>query len=161
MELPWELQRCLNDLALLAPRPATRLLCLGAIAIPVFYWDIRHRRIPGAVTGTFLLVGGLIACFSMRPLVWIIPLRLCVGLVVPQVVRIATGGGIGGGDVNLSGGMAVMMGVGQWCLSLLAASILALLTLLATGEARRTEAGVPFGPYMLAGAVVVTVAGAY
>lgn len=110
------------------------------------------------VTLTFVMVSGLLVVVTERPRSFVIPMRMICGLLIPLAVRRATGKGVGMGDVHLSCGLAVLLGLRAWGATLLAASILSILFFAVVGKLSDPEAGVPFGPFLMAGAILSTTA---
>ena len=136
----------------------TIVICLIGVAVPVFIWDLRQYRIPNGVTVTFLLICSLVIIIHEHPAVHIVPSRMIVGGVVPLAVRRFTCNGIGLGDVRLSAGIAVLLGIQVWGIAVLIASFLALLCFVMIGKLNDSEAGLPFGPFLVSGAILSTVA---
>jgi len=115
-----------------SPSPGAVPTLLGLFAI-VAWFDLRHGRIPDWATG---------AGFAGATL---------VGLGVPLIARWASGGRLGWGDVKLSLVLALLVGPVRAAVGLVAASVLALCG--AFGS--RCEAGIAFGPYLVAGMIIV------
>ncbi|WP_414944894.1 prepilin peptidase [Amycolatopsis sp. cmx-11-32] len=80
------------------------------------------------------------------------------------ILAVATGGGVGAGDVSAAAVVGLVTGWIGWVQvagALLTASLLALVMVAAPGVRRRDEDGatmVPFGPCLLAGALVMVLA---
>ena len=153
MELLRNLPSCLS----LPPGAVARIACLVIIAVPVFVFDLRLHRIPNAVSVPFLLFGGLVALALERPAVHVVPARLIVGLLAPLSIRRATRSGLGMGDVRLSAGIAVLIGFIPWGGALIIGSLFALICFAATGQLADPEAGLPFGPFLVVGAIAAEV----
>ena len=122
------------------------IVVLWALALTVF--DIRHRRLPNALTlpGAAVVLGGaavggrgwpaLVGALSLAAV------YLAVHLVVP--------GGLGAGDVKLAlgvGGLTGACGLDAWLLAALGAPMLTALLAVAVAVRDRT-ATVPHGPSM-------------
>lgn len=153
MVLLQELESCLS----VSPAKVGTIACLVGFAVPVFLWDLRHTRIPNGVTVTFILVVGFFVVVTERPGALAMPGRMVVGLCIPLVVRHVTRNGVGMGDVHLSCGIAVLLGVKLWSASMLVASLLAILCLVTFRQLTDSEAGVPFGPFLMSGAILSTI----
>jgi leader peptidase (prepilin peptidase) / N-methyltransferase len=137
---------------------------LGIAAIPLTVIDIRQHRLPNAIVLPLYPVGLLL--FSMQAAasgrwadvhrgVW----AMGVALAIYGGLALLHRSGMGMGDVKLSGVLGLYLGYlgwGQFVVGLVAAFTLgsiAGLILMAARRAHRASA-IPFGPFMLAGAVV-------
>lgn len=145
------------------------VLTLSAAGVALAVIDLRHGRLPFAVTGiatlaavAFLVADGVLTGPEPTPRallsagVWV--------LVYGGVWLLTAGRGMGLGDVALAPPLGVLLGWPGWSTSLvgLAGGFViggaAGLVLLAAGRAHRRSA-IPHGPAMLAGAGVALLAG--
>ncbi|MFI9010586.1 prepilin peptidase [Actinosynnema sp. NPDC053489] len=130
-------------------------LLVGWLGVLLTAVDLRHRRLPDAVTlPAYPLVGVTLWLCGADP--W----RALAGCVLfggfHLLVHVLAPGAMGGGDVKLSGSLgAVLASVSWWALP--AAAVLASLVTLALGVRRRVG-GVPHGPGLLAATWLVAVA---
>ena len=95
------------------------------------------------------------SCAQVRSPVSIVAAAL-VGL-VPLCARLATRGGLGWGDVKLAVTLALLLGPAHGAAALLLAAALALCGVVLgalVDRAASFEAGFPFGPYLVAGAIL-------
>jgi len=144
-------------------------LCLTAIGISLMLIDLQHKRLPDPIVlagylvmAAFVLAPGLLMDRSgdvVRALISgaaLFALYFLMLIVYP--------GGMGFGDVKLAGLLGLVLGwVGYGALAVGAFGAFLLggaftIGLLVTGRARRGTA-IPFGPWMIAGAVVGVAAG--
>jgi leader peptidase (prepilin peptidase)/N-methyltransferase len=152
-----------SDPALLA------FLVLGAVGVVLAVVDLATRRLPNALVltahGAGLVLLGLAAAVSgdAAPL-----LRAGTGMVVLfgfyLVLALANPAGLGFGDVKLAGALGLHLAWLGWDVLLvgtlagfLLVAVVALV-LLATRRASRSSE-LPFGPFMLAGALLAVIAG--
>jgi leader peptidase (prepilin peptidase) / N-methyltransferase len=131
------------------------------LAVVLTATDLAHRRLPDAVTLTgYPLIAAAIwsACLGggdrelgVRALV-----AAAVLVVVHAAVHLAAPGQLGAGDVKLAGVVGAVLGAVSWPAVLVGLVIAAAVTaMLATAMAGRGEHGVPHGPGMLAGALLL------
>lgn len=144
-------------------------LYLGGVGVALGLIDLDVHRLPNALTlpsyavGVALLAGAAVAQGSRTPLlrgllgmVALLGLYLLLALVYPA--------GMGLGDVKLAGLLGLYMGWlgwGAWAVGAFAAFLLggvSGIALMAAGRAGRKSA-IPFGPFMLAGALLAVLAG--
>lgn len=122
---------------------------LGLFAI-VAWFDLRHGRIPDSIVVAGFAgaaLGGTTSGMAPQTIV----LAALVGLCVPLVARWATNGRLGWGDVKLSLVLALLVGPTHAAAGLLVASLLALCGAIGSS----CEAGIAFGPYLVAGMFIV------
>jgi leader peptidase (prepilin peptidase)/N-methyltransferase len=144
-------------------------LCLTAIGITLALIDLEHKRLPDPivlagylVTAAFLLAPGLVMHRGDDVVRGLISGAALFALYF--LMLIVYPGGMGFGDVKLAGLLGLVLGwVGYGTLAVGAFSAFLLggiftIVLLAAGRARRGTA-IPFGPWMIAGAVVGVAAG--
>lgn len=122
---------------------------MGLFAV-VAWFDLRYGRIPDSITAAGFAaatLGGVVGGITATTIV----LASLVGLGVPLAARLATHGRLGWGDVKLSLVLALLVGPAQAAAGLLAASILAFCGRIGSS----CEAGIAFGPYLVAGMFIV------
>ncbi len=131
-----------------------RLIAVVLLGIPICIWDLRYRRIPDGLTISAFIVGGVLWVITSRGTWWEMALAVSLGLLIPFAARAATGGGLGWGDIKLSMGLALFTGWPGIIVALGAAAVFALVGVV-VGGTFRNEAGVPFGPFLIGGAIIV------
>jgi leader peptidase (prepilin peptidase) / N-methyltransferase len=149
----------------LGPSPVLPAFCyLAAVSVPLTIIDVREKRLPDVLTlpsypAAALLLGlGAIFIPNGR---WLF-LHAIIGLAVAGafyvLLAVIYPAGIGWGDVKLSGILGLYLG---WCgartfaTGLIGGFVLAAvfgIALIVAGRASR-KTQIPFGPFMLAGAV--------
>jgi len=134
---------------------ATALLLLAAL-VAITGIDLDHQMIPDVITLPGIAVGAGLAV-SLHPAAWLDTLfGILVGGGLFLAIILASGGGMGGGDMKLGAMMGAFLG---WKLVLLAillgvfAGGAVAIGLLVTGTKGRKDP-VPFGPFLALGAVV-------
>ncbi len=136
---------------------------LAGVGLLLACIDIAVRRLPTPIVlaagGGLVAVVCVAAIVSRRP--WLLANSLAAGvaLAVVYLVLALLGGGLGMGDVRLAGLLGLALGPGGWTVVLLGAVLpylLALPSALAhTWRGRGVEAQhLPFGPYLVAGALL-------
>jgi leader peptidase (prepilin peptidase)/N-methyltransferase len=134
---------------LLAAAVLAALIAITAI-------DLQHQIIPDVITLPGI-VGGFIGAVATGRVRWLdalIGVVVCGGLFL--VIIVASGGGMGGGDMKLGAMLGAVLG---WQVGLLAVLIGVLaggavaVALLALGRRGRKEA-IPFGPFLALGGAV-------
>ena len=144
-------------------------LYLGAIGVALTAIDLACQRLPDVLTlpsypvGIGLLALGLLGRDSSADL-----LRAVLGMAaffgLYFLIALISPGGLGFGDVKLAGVVGLYLALlswGTWAVGLLAGFVLGGLTavgLLLIGRAGRSTA-LPFGPFMLLGALVAILGG--
>jgi leader peptidase (prepilin peptidase)/N-methyltransferase len=153
----------------------SRLLSLGAflwlagVSVALAVIDLEHHRLPNAIVLPSYAVGGaLLAASSILVGDWAALVRAAIGLAslfaFYLIAALSYPGGMGFGDVKLAGVLGLYLawlGWGEFAVGAFAAFLLGGLfavVLLATRRVQRTG-GIPFGPWMLAGAWVGVFAG--
>lgn len=139
------------------------------LAVPLAVIDWCEHRLPRALTWPQL--AGAMLGFGVLCLVRHDPasgVRALAALVAAGglflILAVATGGGIGAGDVSAAALVGLVTGWIGWAQvagALLTASLLALVMVAAPGVRRRDDDGavvVPFGPCLLAGTLVMVLA---
>ncbi len=144
-------------------------LYLAAVGVALAFIDLDTRRLPDALTLPSYAVGGVLLAVaglgSGEP--WRL-LHAAVGLVALYalyfLLAVAKSGGMGFGDVKLAGVVGMYLGYLGWG-ALLVGAFLAFLfggvvgiALMLGGRATR-KSKVPFGPYIVAGALVAVLVG--
>lgn len=134
---------------------ALTLAYLGALLIVVLVTDLRIERIPDHLWIATCVSASLRAVI-LTTAPWTVIGSALVGL-VPTAARLITRGGLGWGDAKLGMALALLLGPSTAAAALLVAALLALggLGVLSLQNSRAPyEAGLPFGPYLVAGAIV-------
>ena len=138
---------------------AALLLLTALVAITAI--DLDHQIIPDVITLPGIVVGALLA-MALHPAAWLDTLSgILVGGGLFLVIILASGGGMGGGDMKLGAMMGAFLG---WKLVLLAillgvfAGGAVAIGLLVTGTKGRKDP-VPFGPFLALGAVISLLCG--
>ena len=149
MSLRGKLERRLNITAAIV-----RLFAVSLFGIPTCICDIRERRLPDWLTISAFITGGAAWVLTSRGTWWEMVGAAGMGFFIPLVARLVTSGGLGWGDVKLATGLALFVG---WpgILTALGVSAVLALTGVVVGGFNRYEAGVPFGPFLIGGAVTV------
>ncbi len=144
-------------------------LAVGALGVALAYVDLREHRLPDPLMAAALAAGGvLLAGAAMLTgnwagygRGWLVAMVMFVAFLGLALLRPAD---LGMGDVKLAGVLGLMLGWLGWPAAVLGAFLgflfggLAGLVLLLTGRAgRRTP--IPFGPFMLLGALIAIAAG--
>jgi len=151
------------------PRPALPAFCyLGAVGVALAVIDVRHRRLPDALTLpsypvalALLGIAALTTAGGGRPYVTALA-GLATAWLLFAAQALIYPAGIGWGDVKLAGLLGAYLGwlgVGPLVTGLVAGYLLAAgagLVLLAARRATRRTL-VPFGPFLLAGALFAIV----
>ncbi|MEX5234393.1 A24 family peptidase [Kocuria arenosa] len=140
-----------------------------AVAVVLTVIDLRHHLLPNAVVLPALGIGfGLLALAATGENAWGALLRAVLGALVLFVLYLALAlispAGLGMGDVKLAAVLGLFLGFQGWgalFVGALLASIFGALVGLAMLTSRRggRRSDVPFGPSMLAGALVAVVWG--
>jgi leader peptidase (prepilin peptidase) / N-methyltransferase len=148
--------------------PAFLYIAAVGIALAVIDWDT--RRLPNALTLPSYAVGiALLAGAAAIDGSWSMLLRAALGMVALFGLYFALAfvypAGMGFGDVKLAGLLGLYLGWlgwGTWCVGAFAGFLLGAIgggVVIATRRGGRKTA-IPFGPFMLAGALVAILAGA-
>lgn len=137
------------------------LLGLGWLGVAAAAVDLRHRRIPDALTLPALPLALACAVPLGGPALVMAVVGALAAVGGHAAVRLLVPRAMGAGDVKLAGPLGAVLGAAGWTAVPLAAALAALLTAavgavgLLTGALRRGSA-VPHGPSMVAAAGVVT-----
>ncbi|MEU3622526.1 hypothetical protein BS329_03760 [Amycolatopsis coloradensis] len=142
---------------------------VAVLAVPLAIIDWCEHRLPRALMWPQLagaVLGFVVLCLvSHDPAPGVRALAALVaagGLFL--ILAVATGGGVGAGDVSVAAVVGLATGWIGWAQvvgALLTASLLALVMVTAPGVRRRDDDGalvVPFGPCLLAGALITALA---
>ncbi len=132
----------------------TRLIAVCLLGSPICIWDLRYRRSPDGLTISAFVIGGVLWVMTSRGTWWEMVVAVSLGLLIPLAARVATDGGLGWGDIKLAMGLALFTGWPEILVALGAAAVLGLVGVVAGGTFRN-EAGVPFGPFLIGGAIMV------
>ena len=144
-------------------------LWLAGVSVALAVIDLEHHRLPNAIVLPSYAVGGaLLAASSILVGDWPALVRAAIGLAslfaFYLIAALSYPGGMGFGDVKLAGVLGLYLawlGWGEFAVGAFAAFLLGGLfavVLLVTRRVERTG-GIPFGPWMLAGAWVGVFAG--
>ncbi|WP_307785012.1 prepilin peptidase [Frigoribacterium sp. CFBP 13605] len=144
-------------------------LWLAGVSVALAVIDLEHHRLPDAIVLPSYTVGGvLLAASSILVGDWPALVRAAIGLAslfaFYLIAALSYPGGMGFGDVKLAGVLGLYLawlGWGEFAVGAFAAFLLGGLyavVLLVTRRVERTG-GIPFGPWMLAGAWVGVFAG--
>ena len=135
------------------------VVSLAVLLFVVLLFDLRRARIPDFVILAAYLVAAAIGLARSRDPVWIVSAG-AIGFGIPLYARTQSGGRIGWGDVKLSFVLALAIGPVRAAAGLLLSCLLALagvgLSLLLQHDEPGCESGFAFGPYLVAGALMVT-----
>ncbi|MFW6187113.1 MAG: prepilin peptidase [Actinomycetota bacterium] len=139
-------------------------LFLATVAVVLTVIDLRHHLLPNAVVGPALSVGLLLlALASAVDSAWDALIRAVLGALVLFLLYLALAlispAGLGMGDVKLAAVLGLFLGYQGWGALLLGAVLASVFGALAGLVVLVTRRGglrsdVPFGPSMLAGALV-------
>ena len=153
-----------HDLALV---PA--LVYLAAVGVALAFIDIDVHRLPNALTlPSYVVAAGLLAAAALSEHQPVRLLHAAIGMAALYafyfVLMMAKPGGMGFGDVKLAGVLGLYLGYLGWG-TLAVGAFLAFLiggiagvALMALGRAGR-KSRIPFGPYMIAGALIAVFVG--
>jgi leader peptidase (prepilin peptidase)/N-methyltransferase len=144
-------------------------LWLAGVTVALAVIDLEHHRLPNAIVLPSYAVGGaLLAASSILVGDWSAIVRAAIGLAslfaFYLIAALSYPGGMGFGDVKLAGVLGLYLawlGWGEFAVGAFAAFLLGgvfAVVLLVTRRVQRTG-GIPFGPWMLAGAWVGVFAG--
>ena len=145
-------------------------LYLAAVGLALAFIDIDTRRLPNALTlpsyvvGVILLTAAALLEQDTQRLIRAV-VGMCVLYALYFLLMVLKPGGMGFGDVKLAGVLGMFLGFLGWG-ALIVGAFLAFLfggvggvaLMLRGGAGRKTR--IPFGPYMVAGAIVAVIAGA-
>ncbi len=144
------------------------LLVVGSAGMALFWIDVDHHRLPDVIVLPLAAVtfAGLLLTSLITPIDWSgVLIGAGIWLVVIGGLWLASGGrGMGFGDVKLAptlGAVAGLSGAGAAAVGLLAAFLLGGLVGVALLASRRVgrRGHVPFGPFLLLGALIGLTAG--
>jgi leader peptidase (prepilin peptidase) / N-methyltransferase len=139
-------------------------LIAAALGVAMAYVDLRERRLPDPLTSSALLACGLLLAvaavidgnWNAYGRAWLAALAMFAAYLVLAMLRPAD---LGLGDVKLAAVIGLMTGWLGWGIAVVATFLafvlggLAGIALMLVGRAGRRTA-IPFGPFMLAGALV-------
>jgi leader peptidase (prepilin peptidase) / N-methyltransferase len=120
--------------------------------------DIRHRRLPDALTlPAYPAIASATVLAALLGGGWAVPMRAAVGailfLALHAAVHRVSPASLGAGDVKLSGSIGAALAAAGWPALVLAAAVAALVTLVLGFLARpEWRDGIPHGPGLLAAA---------
>lgn len=132
-------------------------ILLTIIAVPVLITERRFARIPDWVPLSLMLAAGALAFAGGLPAISV-PLSAALGLGIPLLARVVVPDGLGWGDVKLSLALFLLLGPVYGVVGLLLACGIALGGVALAAALERfsvaPDAGLPFGPSMVGGAIV-------
>jgi leader peptidase (prepilin peptidase) / N-methyltransferase len=134
-------------------------LAAAWFAVPLAVVDLRHRRLPDALTlPAYPVIGLVVIAAGDRAILVRALVGAVVYLAVHLLVHAAAPGALGAGDVKLSGSVGAALGA-SGLPSLVAGAVLAAVGTLLLGAASATlrRDGIPHGPGLLAAMYVLTV----
>lgn len=147
-----------------------RLLLLGAFLAAAAYTDALSHRIPNQIVlGTAAVFAGctlldfLLSGTDAVPMALNSVLAAAVFFVVFFLVRLASRGGVGYGDIKMITAAALILGIYGTCSFLLVSHVLAAvaaIALLVSKKATRKD-GLPFGPFFYLGYLVTILTGMF
>jgi prepilin signal peptidase PulO-like enzyme (type II secretory pathway) len=140
------------------PREFAAAVCVLAVAVPAAVIDLRWRVIPDSIVVGGLLGATVILLVSAPGDLAQHALIALVGGGALAFVSLLSRGGLGFGDAKLVAALAMMLGLAL-PLALAAATLLAALCAPLVLLLRGRRATVPLGPFLVAGALVASVAG--
>jgi leader peptidase (prepilin peptidase) / N-methyltransferase len=144
-------------------------LVVAAFAVAMGYVDLREHRLPDPLMAAALAAGGVLLAaaaaltdeWAAYGRAWLVAAAMFVAYLGLAMLRPAD---LGMGDVKLAGVLGLMLGWVGWPTAVLGAflgflfgGITGVLLLVAGRADRKTP--IPFGPFMLLGALVAIVAG--
>jgi leader peptidase (prepilin peptidase) / N-methyltransferase len=144
-------------------------LVVAAFGIALAYVDLREHRLPDPLMAAALAAGGVLLAFAAALTdawgtygqAWLVAIVMFAAFLGLALLRPAD---LGMGDVKLAAVVGLMTGWLGWPVAVLGAflgflfgGVTGVLLLLARRADRRTP--IPFGPFMLLGALVAIVAG--
>lgn len=150
-----------------APLPA--YLYLAAIGVALWMIDLDVKRLPNVIVlPSYAVAGGLLALAALATGEWDNLLRAGLGMVALYsfyfALAFAYPAGMGFGDVKLAGVLGLYLGWLGWgevviggFLGFLFGGVVGLGLMLVRRAGRKSQ--IPFGPYMLAGALVAVLWG--
>jgi leader peptidase (prepilin peptidase) / N-methyltransferase len=157
----WAATGCLWGAGLLPSAWLPAMLGLGWLGVAAGLVDLRHRRLPNALTAPA-------ACFAplgLLPLgagaVWRGVLGALAAVVGYGMVHLVRPAALGAGDVKLAASLGAVLGAASWAALATAALLAAVLTggvglVVACAGRAPPGGGVPHGPSMLVAAWLVT-----
>ncbi len=125
------------------------------IAAPASLFDVRKYRIPDYLTlGGILLLAGLRVGLGLST-VWMVALQGCVGYGAFWLIHRVSRGGMGLGDAKFSALIAVAVGLLQWLVAVLAATVAGLVfaAVMILVFRRDRHMRIPFAPFLTLGAI--------
>ncbi|HVW41501.1 MAG TPA: prepilin peptidase [Amycolatopsis sp.] len=136
-------------------------LLVTALTVPLVAADLRHRRLPNALTlPAYPALGLALATAAVAgPGVGLLLRALAAGAAfggLHLLVHALSRRSLGAGDVKLAGVLGAVLGAVSWVALPIAAALAAVVTV-ALAAVRRWPGGVPHGPGLLAAASLVAV----
>jgi len=145
--------------------PQAPAFCLlAAVAVPLAFFDAREYRLPDVVTlpsypACLLLLGAAAPFVSGGAARFVHAVTgMAAAVAFCLLLMLVSGGGLGPGDVKLAGPLGACLGwlgAAAFAAGMMAAWLLAAVTgvaLIAAGRATR-KTHIPFGPFLVAGAL--------
>jgi len=145
-------------------------LYFAAVCVALFVIDIRVHRLPDVLTlPSYLVIGALLLVDTVTTGSWSALLRAGVGMVVLfgayYVLAVVAAGALGFGDVKLAGLLGLLLGWSGWY-TLIAGGVLGFVyggvfsLLLLVFRCADSKTRIPFGPFMVLGALTAVLLGA-
>jgi len=140
-------------------------LVTATLAVPLTLSDLRCRRLPDVLTlPAYVLLAVAVVVVACTGADGAIAIRATVSALLfgglHAGLRLLAPGAMGAGDVKLAGSVGGVLGASGWAAlpvaAVIAAAVTLLLAVVETCRGRRGH-GVPYGPGLLAGALLVTV----
>ena len=138
-------------------------LSLTWLAVLLTVTDLRHRRLPDALTlPAYPIAAALLAAAAAAGGGWPIAGGAAIGaalyLSAHAAIHLVSPRSLGAGDVKLSGSLGAVLGAIGWPTLIIAAWLAAVCTLgLRVAAPRLFRAGVPHGPGLMAATCLVAV----
>lgn len=119
--------------------------------------DLRHFLIPNCLVISLLLAGIVYQIFWGELSLLQLFLGMVVGFVVPLVIALFSGGGMGGGDIKLCAAMGLWLGypaiIYAMFIGALLGSIIGILLMVFKIKTRKDP--IPFGPFLMLGLLAI------
>lgn len=133
-----------------------KLMLLLIVIIPVTIIDIKNFRIPRIIVYPAMLIAFILNIFLYKQPVANEIIAVALGFLPFYVIRIATKGKMGFGDVYFSAFLALLLGIERWFLMVFISSSLAIMFAIISIYAGKMDinAKIPFAPFLSFGALL-------